>query len=108
MKYSDWFKKISEGTINVSKNSCGLCHNFSVEFDCDLIVVMAKNNITFETWPEFSGYKVYPVPDLCRHKQVAYYIYATTYNQFNKRTKYGKARLRLALWLSEQFSAIGE
>jgi hypothetical protein len=102
MKPSEVLKRmLSHRDFN---KSFGICTNFERVSGLDLEFTMREHNVSFEDWPLFSGAYRYPVPS-SRHQdpEQAY----GSFNKWDTRTSYCKARHNLLNWLIEQFEAKG-
>lgn len=60
-----------------------------------------------EEWPEFSGYRAYPVPHPSESSDQAFYL-ASTEDMWSPESAYGAARLRLLDWLIVRLEAEAE
>ena len=57
-----------------------------------------------EEWPEFSGYRLYPVPHPTMRPDTAFYS-ASAEDMWSPESAYGAARLRLLDWLITKLEA---
>lgn len=60
-----------------------------------------------EEWPEFSGYRAYPVPHPSESPDEAFYL-ASAEEMWSPGSAYGAARLRLLDWLIARLEAEAE
>lgn len=97
-KLATFLRQLAADPTSVAANSkWGICsvvfwHGFSKTAQRNLDRLMRR-------WPEYSGYPDYPVPHPVLSPGVAFW---RSNNLWDKHTQYGKARIRLALWLADQ------
>lgn len=103
MKYHDliqYLRGLAHGDFKFD-NETGICGLVNFEFGyikmCLVIDLMGE-------WPERSDSSSYPVPHPTESSAWAYQI---TENLWDRRTTYGKARCRLALWLADELEKLG-
>lgn len=101
MKPSECLKKLLDRK-NLKKHM-GICANFTDTYRTFLDRVMVAHGISFKDWPLYSGINSYPVP----HKQFDARDAYVMLNKWDKRTKYGRNRYKLLVWLIEQFELKG-
>lgn len=111
MKPSECLKKLLD-----KKNldtGMGICTNFKSTYGDSLSTVMKEHDISFKDWPLYSGDAAFPVPHGSNLPNevdfTASYAYMSSimFNKWNKRTKYGRNRYKLLVWLIEQFELKG-
>lgn len=103
LKLSKFLKALASGKPPCSVvGICGNVEEYFIDTGIDRWFDWATHRGVCSKWKHYSGEKLFPVPDPRRGgKDNAHHIYWRTNNQWDKRTKYGRLRRDLALWLSE-------
>jgi hypothetical protein len=92
----DELSRIAKGGRPINPSS-GLCSQPHIE-EVDVRLLWGA----FESWPEFSGNSTFPIPSYGKEDETVKYCH--THLMYNRLTKYGRARRRLAAHCAEYLS----
>ncbi len=94
-------RKLAHGEVEPSRKKYGICRELSLKFDIDTDVLFRH----FETWPEYTHNKCYPVPSfkiLSRDPEKMYNNTCFKRLGMWEDNRYGRARRRLCLHIANE------